>query len=372
MKKALKKIVDTFALTALMLSSAVPTFASDLSQHWAEPYMTKLIAHGFMQGYEDGTYRPERTMNRAEFVTLMNRVFAFPVTALNNPNLPWYANQVLAAQMLGYYFEEPASTGLPERPLTPEEVAVMVNNIYRLPPSAEALNYLNDADTIAPFAKNAVSALVEAGIVVGDENRNYNPKKILTRAEASTFIVQTIGDVITDRLTTDKIYEGNVLINSDNVNLKDVEIKGNLFISHGAASGNIDFTNVQVGGLVTVQGASTLTVDSKTSFGSFSTRAGTTVNGTKVKRAENVTIEAGKIRPASTSNIITNNNSNSSNVHYGSGSSNNGNSGGNVLSSNETLATVSISADGTNLPAMQNLSSSTANTALVPANTQQD
>ncbi len=47
---------------------------SDVSGHWAEDEIHEAAAHGWIKGYEDGTFRPDRYITRAEAVTMINRV----------------------------------------------------------------------------------------------------------------------------------------------------------------------------------------------------------------------------------------------------------------------------------------------------------
>ncbi|MBR5543053.1 MAG: S-layer homology domain-containing protein [Oscillospiraceae bacterium] len=47
---------------------------TDVSGHWAEDYIHEAAAHGWIRGYEDGSFRPDRLITRAEAMTLINRV----------------------------------------------------------------------------------------------------------------------------------------------------------------------------------------------------------------------------------------------------------------------------------------------------------
>lgn len=51
--------------------------------------------------------------------------------------------------------------------------------------AAESTTTIKDFDKVAPYAKEAVQALVDAGIITGDEKGNFNPTKSITRAEAA-------------------------------------------------------------------------------------------------------------------------------------------------------------------------------------------
>lgn len=45
----------------------------DISGHWAKDYINQAANKGFVNGYEDGTFKPDRNITRAEAVTLVNR-----------------------------------------------------------------------------------------------------------------------------------------------------------------------------------------------------------------------------------------------------------------------------------------------------------
>lgn len=47
---------------------------SDIGGHWAEQYIRQAAALGWVQGYPDGTFGPDRPITRAEAVTMINRV----------------------------------------------------------------------------------------------------------------------------------------------------------------------------------------------------------------------------------------------------------------------------------------------------------
>jgi len=47
---------------------------TDVEGHWAEAEIHEAAAHGWIKGYEDGTFRPDDLITRAEAMTLINRV----------------------------------------------------------------------------------------------------------------------------------------------------------------------------------------------------------------------------------------------------------------------------------------------------------
>lgn len=61
----------------LCLSQGIPTGGSsnfaDVKGHWAEPYITPLVANDIISGYPDGTFRPDVRITRAEICAVMSR-----------------------------------------------------------------------------------------------------------------------------------------------------------------------------------------------------------------------------------------------------------------------------------------------------------
>ena len=80
---------------------------SDIAGHWAQDYINEAANAGIVDGYEDGTFRPQQNITRAEAVTMVNRtVDRHPdadhlldnmVTWPDNPETAWYYEQVQEA-----------------------------------------------------------------------------------------------------------------------------------------------------------------------------------------------------------------------------------------------------------------------------------
>ena len=47
---------------------------SDISGHWAEEYIRRVAGLDWIKGFEDGTFRPDSYITRAEAITMINRV----------------------------------------------------------------------------------------------------------------------------------------------------------------------------------------------------------------------------------------------------------------------------------------------------------
>ncbi len=80
---------------------------SDISGHWAESYIKLVAGNGWVNGYEDGTFRPDNYITRAEAMAIINRILVRYVNANglhadtkqwpDNAKSAWYYYDVLEA-----------------------------------------------------------------------------------------------------------------------------------------------------------------------------------------------------------------------------------------------------------------------------------
>lgn len=78
MKRMMKKVTATLLTFTMLLPGAAFADSSqkeDVSGHWAKEQLGTWIDSGLMQGYPDGSYKPNQPITRAELATLINRTF---------------------------------------------------------------------------------------------------------------------------------------------------------------------------------------------------------------------------------------------------------------------------------------------------------
>ena len=63
-------IMRTFKLTGTSSKS----FPDVISSHWAYDSIQALLAGGYVSGYEDGTFKPNNAITRAEFASILSKV----------------------------------------------------------------------------------------------------------------------------------------------------------------------------------------------------------------------------------------------------------------------------------------------------------
>ncbi|WPD19665.1 SpoIID/LytB domain-containing protein [Thermaerobacter composti] len=168
----------------------VPDLA-DIEGHWAEESIRLLAGAGVIEGYRDGTFRPDRSLTRAEFVTLVNEAGGlapakYSGTFKDVRTDDWYAGQVAAAVKAGYIKGYPDGTFKPDRKITRNEMAVALAKAMQLP-AGGSLTF-KDRDAIPAWARSSVAAAVAAGYLSGYPDGTFRGNHSATRAEMATIV----------------------------------------------------------------------------------------------------------------------------------------------------------------------------------------
>ena len=64
-------------LCLVFACSATALAYTDTTDHWAKESIDRLSEEEILGGYEDGTYRPNNYVSRAEFIAMVNRVLEY-------------------------------------------------------------------------------------------------------------------------------------------------------------------------------------------------------------------------------------------------------------------------------------------------------
>lgn len=166
----------------------------DIENHWAEKYIKKLVINGIASGYPDGTFKPDNTITRAEFLTML--VKALKLEGSDNKIFldteeHWAKNFISIAASYGIVSGYEDSTFRPDNLITREEMAVMVAKAIKLRLDSEESKFM-DNDLISSWARPYVNTVVSHGIIQGYPNNTFQPQKNTTRAEAATIIVRAL------------------------------------------------------------------------------------------------------------------------------------------------------------------------------------
>ncbi|MGQ9531478.1 MAG: S8 family serine peptidase [Desulfotomaculales bacterium] len=182
---------ETGGVSAQTVAVYWPGECEDLVGHWAQDAVRRLVLQGLVRGYPDGTFRPEESVARKDFLVLLGRALRWPPSPdgptgfVDQLQLTGEEGSVLrAALSRGVVRGYPDGTFRGGQALTRAEAAVLLARALTLPPGEGRLPF-RDKGEIPPWALSSVLAVHEAGLMVGRDDLTFDAQGALTRAEAA-------------------------------------------------------------------------------------------------------------------------------------------------------------------------------------------
>jgi S-layer family protein len=170
---------------------------TDITGHWAEDNIKKIIASGSINGYPDGTFKPDNNITRAEFITVLVKAFNMKSTSegkFEDARNHWakdFINSALDNKIIQGYSD---SLFGPNELITREQMAVMVVNALKLEVKEYEISF-DDKDQISDWAIKYVATSVNEKLLVGYPDNTFRPKSSATRAEAVTVILNALNSI---------------------------------------------------------------------------------------------------------------------------------------------------------------------------------
>ncbi len=263
-KRICMALAAALSLSLAVSATALAAIPSDIGGHWAQGTIIQWTTNGYISGYPDGTFKPDNSITRAEFVVMVNKAMGYnkrgnayfsDVSAAH-----WAYAEIMKGVEAGYITGNGDGTFRPDAPVTRQEAAVMISKILGLDQDyASAAKYV-DYRYIPSWAAGYVGAVSKAGIMTGYPDGDFKSDRVLTRAESVVSLDKT------------KNYDGKVEEDKDDrevfedyrltsTSLSDKIIKGDLIISSSLSNRNVSLDNVKVEGKLIVEGGKTVTAD---------------------------------------------------------------------------------------------------------------
>ena len=198
--------------TNILMISADPgnKFKDVKVTSWYYSYVTKLADLKITGGYTDGTYKPNNSVTRAEFVTFLCNVKGYKQMQGNpfiDSQKSWAAGYITAALANGIIDLPSDQKFNPNYAITRQEVVEMMCRALNVAPDEKIKTPYSDVTTDSGYSTAAFSNYLMRG---STENNKllFKPKDKLTRAEAATILVNAY-DYNVDKLAflNEKISE---------------------------------------------------------------------------------------------------------------------------------------------------------------------
>ncbi len=174
-------------------------FTDVVEGSWYEQNVMTSVTKGLSNGIGNNKFAPMAKISRAEFVSLIMNAIDLPNNRLDFNSIQgyddvdkgtWYYDNIMTAKYYGILDEFDENTFNPSVLITREEMAnivgkvimklgVPINEIY-----IDLNSVLSDYDEVNPEYLDELQLVYKTGIMMGNNNGEFNPKDTATRAEA--------------------------------------------------------------------------------------------------------------------------------------------------------------------------------------------
>jgi hypothetical protein len=193
------------AIAPLMTAQSILAQArlSDISGLWAESCISSLADRGIINGYPDGSFRPNAPVNRAEFATMV--ATAFPNVATMNPTAGqfydvnagyWASPAIRSVSQKGFLSGYPDGSFRPTQNIPRAQALIALSSGLDYQPTqsvSQTLGNFADSNAIPTYARNGIAAAAEKQMVVNYPNvQNLRPTQVATRADIAAFLCQAL------------------------------------------------------------------------------------------------------------------------------------------------------------------------------------
>jgi hypothetical protein len=222
------------------VDNSVQVKFDDVSEnHWAKDFVAELAALQIIQGFPDGSFRPDEQLTRAQFAAMLSQAFQKvqvrnPISFRDVSTKHWAYNAVRDAYSTGFL----AVSGTQFNP------AQSLSRMEVLLTLARGLNYTfsgstqtilaaySDATSIRSDVRSAIAALTQRGIVVNyPDVQTLNADKVATRAEVTALIYKSLvstGEVadISSQYAVEKTPQRSEVLNQE-IEAEDTKLRRN-------------------------------------------------------------------------------------------------------------------------------------------------
>ncbi|MCR8632671.1 S-layer homology domain-containing protein [Paenibacillus radicis (ex Xue et al. 2023)] len=174
---------------------------TDIQGHWSESKLKEAFDKGIIDGYADRTFRPDGTITRAEFTVMLARALKLQgngakLTFSDAGQIPdWALEGVSRTVNIGLVSGYEDNTFRADRPVTRAEIVVMVARALKVSDKGLSATGFADDASIPVWAKGAIAAASQQGIVSGQANNMFAPNHNATRAEVTVTLLRMLQHV---------------------------------------------------------------------------------------------------------------------------------------------------------------------------------
>lgn len=239
----MKKLIVVLLMLCLSLSLVYADDFKDTEGHWALSYIDDIKESGIIQGYPDGTFKPDNKVRKSESVLMLYRM-------LNSMGLVDTKDEATLANRYKALMDEndiakweglrEAVAYFLENKIIPEEdLSDFMRGSKHVNMTRERLSYylgktlneqlkqdtggiidsvFKDMGEINPLFMPYIDLLYKNKVISGDNHGNFNPKKSITRAELTKLLVESKNLLKSNETLKERVVETKIATKLDNAN----------------------------------------------------------------------------------------------------------------------------------------------------------
>lgn len=197
-----KKLIAVTALAAALGTTAMAATAglTDIDNYWGKDAVVYFYNHHYVSG-TDGKFNPNADITREGAAAIINNMLgeSSKVTTTNFSDVRGRWSERAIASLVDKQIMNGYSNGTfkPQQKITREEFAVIAYNYmtYKGMSTLDGAAPYADESKISTWARPAVSALAAAGYMKGGTDNTFNPKQYITRGEAVNVLYRILTGV---------------------------------------------------------------------------------------------------------------------------------------------------------------------------------
>jgi len=167
-------------------------YFSDILNHYAQDDILEMADKGWMVGVSSNTFAPDRVLTRAEAAAILVRVlgleFETPAEYFKDTKNHGFRDMIGIARKYQIMLGDGNDRFWPDKPLTREQLAMILDRILVLPKNATNNPFTDVSKTKNPLSYDSILRLANNGIVVGNGKGIFNPAGFVHRGEMAVFI----------------------------------------------------------------------------------------------------------------------------------------------------------------------------------------
>lgn len=169
----------------------------DIADLWSTRTISAFLKLKIINGYADGTFRPDKTITRGEFAAVVAKAFGLAKKSgaslqLSDVNTHWAQEAIAVLASNGIIAGYPDGTFKPAREISRSEIIMILSRIVNFNSAAPVKAGITFSDTADSWNKDQIARAAQIGLINGKGNGKFAPAQSSTRAEALTIVMNAL------------------------------------------------------------------------------------------------------------------------------------------------------------------------------------